>query len=160
MKVAYLATGCLCTHETAGMIVCTALRLWFTWGLLQSCGMAAFATTEPIRVRGDEALTSQSLIRKAKYLSKEVTRLRTELSLRAQGEVAAADRSMPLGANISHTEAYRKCYLYTGTKKFTEPPGNFVLSKRGFIYFEVPKSASTAIRRALGSHNAEGLEVQ
>lgn len=57
---------------------------------------------------------------------------------------AVADRGRPLGNNASHTSAYRQCYLFPHTNKFTLPPSNFVLSKKGFIYFEIPKVGAGA----------------
>jgi hypothetical protein len=61
-------------------------------------------------------------------------------TLASTSSLAVADyRGRPLGNNASHTAAYRQCYLHPHTNKFTLPPSNFVLSKRGFIYFEIPK---------------------
>ena len=61
-------------------------------------------------------------------------------------------RRRPRG-NLSHTAAYRSgCFLHTSTKRFPAAvaPANHVLDDElGYVYFEVPKAASTAIRYLL-----------
>ena len=49
--------------------------------------------------------------------------------------------------------AYRsQCYLRTNSQRFTIPPANYALSEpRKLIYFEIPKSASTAVRQILNN---------
>jgi len=50
-----------------------------------------------------------------------------------------------LGNNSTHTAAYRQCYLHPQTNKFSIPPSNFVLSDKGFLYFEIPKVSYPSI---------------
>jgi len=49
------------------------------------------------------------------------------------------NKERALGNNLTHTAAYRQCYLHPRTNKFAPPPSNFVVSDEGFLYFEIPK---------------------
>eukprot|EP00750_Incisomonas_marina_P026310 INCI5896.3.p1 GENE.INCI5896.3~~INCI5896.3.p1 ORF type:complete len:305 (-),score=45.69 INCI5896.3:87-1001(-) len=58
---------------------------------------------------------------------------------------------------VIHTKAYKHCYLYSGSDTFALSPANYVINdKYKFIYFEIPKVASTAIRTLLHQNIAGG----
>ena len=44
-------------------------------------------------------------------------------------------------------QAYKHCYLHSASAAFSLSPANYVINEEyKFIYFEIPKVASTAIR--------------
>jgi hypothetical protein len=47
-------------------------------------------------------------------------------------------------------QAYRMCYLHSASSAFTMSPANYIINHDfKFVYFEIPKVASTAIRTLL-----------